>query len=142
MLRHGKDVIYAKLVNNPFNAFKLTHTHTQHSNLQRKIFFKLTNNVEIVMFFQWIHKTWSIEFLVLQLQANFSHANFWRYLTTHTAKDSHVEMRFCMWYWSLISALNCPCNLYGSIYHRMHKWAPHYLVDSKVYVNIENLFLF
>ena len=38
--------------------------------------------------------------------------------------------------------LNCPCHLYGSIYHRMHNWAPHRLVNSKVYVNMEHLFLF
>ena len=38
--------------------------------------------------------------------------------------------------------LNCPCHLYGSIYHGMHNWAPHRLVYSKVYVDMENLFLF
>ena len=38
--------------------------------------------------------------------------------------------------------LNCPCHLYGSIYHRMHNWAPHRLVYSKVYVDRGNLFLF
>ena len=27
--------------------------------------------------------------------------------------------------------LNCPCHLYGSIYHRIHNWAPHRLVYSK-----------
>ena len=39
------------------------------------------------------------------------------------------------------SHLNCPCHLYGSIY-RIHNWAPHCLVYSKVYVVMESLFLF
>ena len=38
--------------------------------------------------------------------------------------------------------LNCPCHLHRSIYLRMHNWAPHRLVYSKVYVDMENLFLF
>ena len=38
--------------------------------------------------------------------------------------------------------LNCPCHLYGSLYHRMHNWAPHRLVYSKVFVDMGNLFLF
>ena len=37
--------------------------------------------------------------------------------------------------------LNCLCHLYGSIYHRMHNWAPHRFVYSKVYIDIV-LFLF
>ena len=41
-----------------------------------------------------------------------------------------------------VTNLNCPCHLYGSIYHRMHNWDPHRLVYSKVYVDMENLFLF
>ena len=36
---------------------------------------------------------------------------------------------FCSFYlfnqlWFPSKCLNCPCHLYGSIYHRMHNWAP------------------
>ena len=44
--------------------------------------------------------------------------------------------------WHNFISLNCPCPLYGSIYHQMHSWAPHCLVYSKVYVDRESLFLF
>ena len=42
--------------------------------------------------------------------------------------------------WNKTFYLNCPCQLYGFIYHRMHNWAPHRLVYLKVYVDMENLF--
>ena len=35
-----------------------------------------------------------------------------------------------------------PCHLYGFIHHLMYNWALHRLVYSKVYVDMENLFLF
>ena len=38
--------------------------------------------------------------------------------------------------------LNCPCHLHGSIHYRMPNWVPFYLVLSKVYVDMDNLFLF
>ena len=43
---------------------------------------------------------------------------------------------------NLFFNLNCPCHLYRSIYRRMHNWAPRRLVYSKVYFDMENLFLF
>jgi len=38
--------------------------------------------------------------------------------------------------------LNCPCHLHGSIHIRMHNWVPLYLVKLKVYIDMDNLFLF
>ena len=38
--------------------------------------------------------------------------------------------------------LNCSCHLYGSIRHQMHNWAPFNLVESKMYVDMENVFAF
>ena len=40
-----------------------------------------------------------------------------------------------------IRFLNCPCHLYGSMYHWKHNWAPHRLVYSKVYVHMKKKFL-
>ena len=45
--------------------------------------------------------------------------------------------------WPILgNLLHCPCHLYESIYYWMQNWAPHRLVYSKVYVDMENLFLF
>ena len=44
--------------------------------------------------------------------------------------------------WVIKHTLNCPWHQYGSIYHWIHNWAPHCLVYSKVYVDMENLFSF
>ena len=42
---------------------------------------------------------------------------------------------------TILFYLKCPCHLYGSIYHRMHNWAPHRSVYSKVFVDIEFFFI-
>ena len=43
---------------------------------------------------------------------------------------------------NFLHMLNCLCHLYWSIHHRMHNWAPFYLVYSKVYVYMVNCFYF
>ena len=39
---------------------------------------------------------------------------------------SNLDIRSHLWtnVISFLIILNCPCNLFGSIYHRMHNWAP------------------
>ena len=38
---------------------------------------------------------------------------------------------------SVLELLNCPCHLYGSIHYRMRNGGPFYLVESKVYVDMD-----
>ena len=54
-----------------------------------------------------------------------------------------VKVTYTLWILIFyILYLNYPCHSYRSIHHRMHNWAPFYLVESKVYVDMDSLFLF